>query len=45
MSPFFAALLACAWMGAVFLITGWRGRAARMGETAPHKGASRQHIR
>jgi hypothetical protein len=44
MSPFFAALWACAWMGAVFLITGWRGRAAREGQTA-HQEASREHAK
>lgn len=44
MSPFFAAFLACAWMGAVFLITGWRGRAARERENEPHKSIG-QHSR
>jgi hypothetical protein len=43
MSPFFAALLACAWMGAVFLVTGWGGRAGRVAiHAGPHE-ATRAH--
>jgi hypothetical protein len=44
MSPFFAALLACSWMGAVFLVTGWQGRAARVNHPGPHQ-ATREHAK